>query len=546
MRAGYLVLPFLAFFFLVFGLASHATLLEFQWVSYVLFSLAGLLLVSWIFLESSGLQERFSRRSSRQGLGAMVNVLLGIAIVVGLSFLSSKPRFNPSVDLTRDQVNTLSEQSKNVIDQLNKANVNVTALAFFGDEMTKAKFRSLAELYIFAGAPLDVTYIDPNIDPMKALAENVTTDGTVILKAGEQDARVTTFTEEKLTNGLMKILKPSDKTVYFLAGHGERDIESEDIEGYKLAKMELESERYNVKQLKLLEVDAIPEDADLLIIAGPKYDFSEQELKMLDSYLQQARTLLVMLDAMNPLDRLTKFLSRYGFQYNNDLLILHPEDGRIQTIGMQNVAIVSEFDDFSPVTSQFAERGAVDVLLENARSISLIEDNETGAQLTVLGRAHNGNFRVTDVKSAADLSNLDDSRIVLGNEPVLVSANLQVGGDKLASASDRSGDQEKSDSHPEMESQSAKELRLIAFGSSELATNLWLQRGMQNLDLFVNTVNYLLQDEDYITIRAKDVTDASLQLSSLSSQFNLMFLVWIYPFLFLGYGIFHWMKRRRA
>ena len=90
-----------------------------------------------------------------------------------------------------------------------------------------------------------------------------------------------------------------------------------------------------------------------------------------------------------------------------------------------------------------------------------------------------------------------------------------------------------------------KDARLIVVGSVEFAANQGAQLA-EHRDMFVNMANYLLQDEDFISIRPKDPTKSTIHLTTASSQLLLLFLAFIYPLLFLGGGTFGWLKRRRA
>jgi ABC-type uncharacterized transport system involved in gliding motility auxiliary subunit len=149
------------------------------------------------------------------------------------------------------------------------------------------------------------------------------------------------------------------------------------------------------------------------------------------------------------------------------------------------------------------------------------------------------NIAITNVQNASDLKQIDESRIKIDEFTVIAASTGMVGGEKLA--------QVKSDSDKDAadKPKSARELRLALAGSSYFASNIGAQR-MENIDMFLNLVSYLLQDEDYISIRAKDIEASELNLVSAGSQFSLMFLSFIYPFVFLAFGVGHWLRRRRA
>src|SRR5918999_275713 len=47
--------------------------------------------------------------------------------------------------------------------------------------------------------------------------------GTLVVEYMGRRERVTSDSEQDLTNALIKVLNPQEKRVYFLAGHGEKD-----------------------------------------------------------------------------------------------------------------------------------------------------------------------------------------------------------------------------------------------------------------------------------------------------------------------------------
>jgi ABC-type uncharacterized transport system involved in gliding motility auxiliary subunit len=543
MRSGLLLLPFISVFTLILAIATGRTYKEIPLVSIVFYVVAGLSLSFWLWKDSVRLGGFFHRKGARHGISQGLSVVLAILLALGVGYLSKRERFNKSIDVTRAGVNTLSDESLKLIRQLNESKEPVQVLGFFQSEEKKAEFRKTIALYQMKGAPLSIEYVDPQTDPTRAMAENITLADTVLLKRGRQEARLTAFSEEKVTNAFVRVMKEKDKTIYFLSGHGEADLDGQDEAGYQLAKKELESERFVVKTLNLFETGKIPEDADLLIIAGPKYDIRAEEKVLLEAYLREARPLMVLVDALVQVPLLNDVLASTGMRLNDDLLVIQPGDPRIKLLG-QNNAIVTEFDPMSTITADFAKRSGVALLTPFSRSIGLVSDNPLKLKPLALAKSSNIIVKIAGVKTVADVKGeIGPDRFTSGIFDVFAVANGQVGGDKLASSD--GGDQKTADLKADAAGKSAKELRVFVGGSSHLASNGGVQR-QENFDFFMNAINYLLQDEDFISIRAKDETKSQLDLTSATSQFLLLGMTWIYPFIFLGAGTFYWLRRRSA
>jgi ABC-type uncharacterized transport system involved in gliding motility auxiliary subunit len=88
-----------------------------------------------------------------------------------------------------------------------------------------------------------------------------------------------------------------------------------------------------------------------------------------------------------------------------------------------------------------------------------------------------------------------------------------------------------------------KEGRVAAFGDSDFASNTLV--GFQgNRDLFLNTVAWLAQDADLISIRPKEPEDQRLVLSRLQQQNLAVLALLLIPGVFIVMGIREWWSRR--
>lgn len=544
MRSGLLILPFASLLVAAFGVAMGSAFPEAAFLTPL--GLAGgvALLTLWLILDIESFKTFFTRKGAKYGVGSGVTVILALGVIVGVAVVTSRPRFNKSIDLSRDGLNTLSPDSLRLIENLKKQSKRISLLAFFSDEQARTQFRDLATLYQSVGAEFDIEYIDPNSNPTRALALKITDPNTVIVRQGNSEKRLTTFNEEKLTNALVNVLKDKAKKIYFTKGHGEGSLRGEEATGFKGIVTELENNKYLVEDLSLLEQAKIPDDADAVVIAGPKYDFKEEELRILEEYLKHGGALLTLISAMTPVENLNKMLEKFGVQINSDLLILPPNDPRAQFLG-QNLAIVTEFDDFNPVTKDFASQSQVTVGLRFARSLNSVEENINKLKVTLAGKTSEIMVRVKSVTDPKDLEELTEDKWEVGSFPVLVVASGKANTPVTARNDKAEKVEAKADSAATNASYDTRETRVVVVGSAELATNQGSQEPT-NRDLLMNAVSYLLQDEDFISIRPKDPTKSNLDLSSHGSQFALMALTFIYPFLFLGTGIFVWLQRRRA
>lgn len=537
MKPGLLILPFLAVFVTAIGAAIGSTFPETKWLSYVGLALGSSITFLWILLDIQGFKGLFQRKGAKYGASSGAVVILAVAVISGIAVLGARPRFNKSLDLTRDKVNTLSEQSLQVVRNLRDSKSPIKITTFLIDEKIQTEFRDLIKLYQSQGADFTIESVDPRIDPTRATADKITEGNTVIFRLGTQEKRLTTFSEEKITNTLINLLKGTTKNIYFTKGHGEGPIKGTEAFGFSTVTTELEQNKYLVRDLGILESGKIPDDADAVIIAGPKYDFKAEETAALEDYLKKGGALLVMVSTAVPVPLLNQLIEKFGVGFNSDYLVMPPELSQTRAYAPNSV-LITEFDSLSPITRDFSSQSAVAIQSKNTRSLTEFKGNPNKTKVTLVAKTHSAMYAVSGVKVPEDLNGVTEERLSQGAKVVIAVASGLSSKDQ---ASTSETDQTKVDAKL---SKKARETRLIVAGSN-FASNDATYLG-EARDLFLNMTSYLLQDEDFIAIRPKDPTKSYLDVASSRATFSLLILSWVYPFLFLGFGTYGWLKRRRA
>lgn len=106
--------------------------------------------------------------------------------------------------------------------------------------------------------------------------------------------------EKAFTSTLIAVSNPKPLKAYFLAGHGEHDLESGDekVGFLKLAAL-LRQNYIQVEKLTLLSTNVVPLDCNLLVIAGPVTPIPDEELKKIEAYLEQGGRMLALFNALS-------------------------------------------------------------------------------------------------------------------------------------------------------------------------------------------------------------------------------------------------------
>ena len=289
------------------------------------FVIGAVLLAVALLSSLDALRERMrsgeARRAGKYGTSALLGTVLGIVLLVMLAFLST--RYHARWDWTEAGSHSLSSQTLKLLEGLER-DVEVTALF---SAITAPPARELLDRYSYVSDRFKVTFADPLAQPGLVRGLGISPErlegGLIHLTIGDESVEITELTEEKLTNAILKLTRREQKNVYFLIGHNERPVEGEEAdgsEGFGFAKNALENENYQVQTLLLAAKGEVPEDADVVILAGPTRPLFDTEHKALARYLERGGALLVLVDPRAKTD-VYEDLARWGFEVGEDVVV---------------------------------------------------------------------------------------------------------------------------------------------------------------------------------------------------------------------------------
>ena len=173
-------------------------------------------------------------------------LVLGILIFVAVLTYKHSVRY----DLTAQQRYSLAPQTLKILAGLDR---DVTATAFFQEGSTKIKAHDLLDQYAHASPKFKYEMVDPDRNPARAKAAGITRYDTVVVQVGDQSEKLSNLNEERLTNAIVRLTRPGKKIIYFLTGHGERDLTDIGQDGYSEVQAKLEDQNYEVKPLLLMQ-----------------------------------------------------------------------------------------------------------------------------------------------------------------------------------------------------------------------------------------------------------------------------------------------------
>ena len=138
--------------------------------------------------------------------------------------------------------------------------------------------------------------------------------------------RVTADTEQDITNAIIKVVSGQQKKVYFTDGHGEKDTTSSERDGYSTIVQALGRENYTIDKLVLAQKGAVPDDATVVVVAGPQTDFFPQEIDALKAVPGEERQAAAAARSAEPsrqppLTNLIALAHDWGIDVGNDVVV---------------------------------------------------------------------------------------------------------------------------------------------------------------------------------------------------------------------------------
>jgi len=468
----------------------------------------------------------FSRRQTRYGTLAGVSVLVVLGILIAINYIGS--RQNKRWDLTANKQFSLSDQTKGIVAKLDAP----MQMMVFAQEPEFQRYRDKLNEYQYASKQVTTEYVDPDKKPTIAKQNQIQQYGTIVISYKGRTERVTTDNEQDVTNAIIKVVSGQQKKIYFTQGHGERDKDGSERDGYNAIAAALGRENYTLEKLVLAQQGAVPDDASVVVVAGPKIDFFPNEIDALKKYLDKQGKLLLMIDPPDkpdspPVTNLIALAHDWGVDLGNDIVVDVSGMGRL--IGTDaSVPVVASYPSHA-----VTKNGSFNFLTAYpmARSATPVSGGVNGHTAQAFLETGPRSWAETDTKALLTTGQVkfDENKDKKG--PVTIGSAVSAAAAAPPTAK------------PEDASAPKPETRVAVVGDSDFAANGGL--GIQgNRDLFMNTVGWLSQQENLISIRPKDADDRRVTLTA-TQQANLNWLsLLVIPGFIFATGVYTWWRRR--
>ncbi len=453
-----------------------------------------------------------SRRTARYGISAGLSAITVAAILIFLQTLSF--RHTSTIDLTSNRRFSLSSQTEKVLGAL-ETPVHLTGF-YKETSQDRVVLQDLLESYSARKPAVTFIFIDPDKYPTKAREYGVTKPGILFVETGEAREELENPDEQRLTNAIARVTSGSVKTVCFLTGHGEKSVFETGPHGISGLMEALHMENFEVRDILALSAEKIPEECDILIAAGPEKDIVKHEQNVILDYLVGGGRALFLVDPMTEITNIEGILAAYGIILGDDVIV-----------DMQGKLLAGNF--LTPVVNSYGKHPITDgfrhfTFFPQARSVIALADTPPSLVVTALCRTNEGTYSETDMSTLLEgQTQYDPSEDTKGPIDIAVASAMGFSPDSMSTVI---------------------ESRVVVFGDSDFAGNSNL-RLSGNRDLLLNTILWLAEAEDMISIRPTDNLQQPVLLTAAQGRFVFWIPVVALPALVLltGAAILTWRKK---
>lgn len=471
-------------------------------------------------------RQALSTRTAKVGGYSFVLSLVVLAILIAVNVLASKlPTSWTQFDISAAQLYSLTSDTKVVVTNLQQ-DVTIYWISQAGKE--DAVIQKLLDRYQELSDHITVVKKDPDVYPTFArqYTEETVMNNSLVVESGDKNRYIsydniyqydtgsyyTTGSvsqsfdgEGQITSAIDYVVSTDLPQVYLLSGHGEAALPETFAD-------ELERSNYEtVEDFSLLNVDAIPEECDVLLINAPTSDISDEELTMLRSYVQGGGKLVVLSGPQENADlpNLQALLSDYGVTVNDGVVVDTNRDYYAFTAPYVLMPEIESSDITDPLKD-----GDYHVIVPIGAGLTVGEDNG-GATVTSLLKTSTDSFS----KAAGYAMTTYDKEDGDIDGPFTLAVSVE---DANAGG------------------------RLLWVASDYLLDDMYNSYSSgANLDFVMNGLSWMIGNTDAVSIRSKSLDYNYLTISSSSAAWLKVCMIGIIPVGFLLLGLDEVLRRRK-
>lgn len=459
----------------------------------------------------------------------IINIAMAVACALVLNVgVAMLPANYTSFDVTDNDVFSISDETKDILSKVDKQ-ITIYYLSQKGteDDAIERLIRQYKEMSDF----IKVKQIDPVENPnfSKAYTSEVINNNSLIITIGDDESSryidfydiydssfdknyeaVLSFNGESAISTAINAMYMGDsKPVYYLTGHGEQKIPAG-------LQREIKKQNMTLKELSLVKLDKVPDDAEAIIIFSPANDLSPKEADMLLDYANADGSILLMTDVNDEkYTNLQKVTKHFGLSKKDGIIFEDDAD-----YCMSNYAnyLMPEFTSHSATDKLL--HGNYQVVLPFAHAIE-IDSNAKGVLKTPI--LHTSKYAYNKVKGIhATTGSFEDGDEKAGPDGFCVAAAsmIQDGEDKFQ--------------------------YMVWIGTTYLTnSDIDSMVSGSNTQFVCDSLSWMCDLEDNVTIHGKEVTQYYLSLTKAKTRTLTAMMVFVIPGIVLLAGLVTVLMRRK-
>jgi putative flippase GtrA len=298
---------------------------------------------------------------------------LAIALIFPVNYLASKN--DVEWDVAYFRTTAAGESTLALVKNLSEP-IQVTLFFPTGSDVGREVRPYFDALAAESNGIIQVTQVDQALVPELAEELKIRDNGYVVFKQGDSTEKFKLADDLKKAKRdlkkldqtaqehLLKVAK-GQRSAYFIVGHGEANFRERDdqLKKLNLMKKALESQNFKTGNLGVAEglANAVPDDADLLILAAPEQPLLPEEVQTIGAWLDKGGAMLVMAEPGG--DPLADLSARLGVTLGT-APIAHASAHIRQSRGPSDRVLLA--------TNRFGSHTSVKTLAKNGTTLAMV------------------------------------------------------------------------------------------------------------------------------------------------------------------------------
>ena len=477
-----------------------------------------------------------SRKFKYGGFVTLFTVIFLVAVVI-LNVIATAlvDRYPLTLDLTSTDAYELSADSSGYVQGLDKK-IQIDVLT------DKQSLRSAGSYFVQVdeiinqyaklNSNITVNYIDIVKNP--AYASNYpnqdVSEYDIVVSCGQDRVKVVSIAdmfnmdtssgsiaitsskaEKVMTSAIMSVASDENYKVAIMTGHEE--LSSSGFQSF------LSENVYDVSTLNLA-TDEIPEDTNLVVIVAPMRDYSEDELKKIDRFLDNngkfGKNVMYVADTSQPesLPNLDAFLAEWGIKVNPGAVY---ETDSSKVFNYQRYFVITDYAE-DTYSADFKSANRL-VALPSSRPLEVLFETGNSRRTTTLLQ-----FSATAGVAPADAGvDFDFDGNVTGSPFPGVELSTQTTYDGTTQQNSNV---------------------IVAGSTSFISSDLISSTSIANGEYLINLLNTLTERKNVVDIVSKELGGTALSMTQNQTTTLAVTFIAIVPLIVLICGVVIWLRRR--